>query len=102
MDCPLLYRAGLGSVCLCCDVLGTKMAPGDNDQPVSGLHGDHQLWAVLAAQNPFRFGANTPSGAEPISATAHHFRYEFCPRGALLESARKTIPQTKTILRFEA
>jgi hypothetical protein len=49
MDCLLVYGASLSSVRLCCDVLGTKIAPDDNDQPIPGLHRDHQLRVVLAA-----------------------------------------------------
>jgi len=48
-DCRLLYCAGVGSVHPRFDVLGAKMAPDGDDQPISGLHWDYQLRAVLAA-----------------------------------------------------
>ena len=102
MDCFFLHCVSLGIIHLRFDVFETKMAPSGDEQPIPDLYRDHQLRALLVAQNSFRHRANSSPGPESLLAAPNYFRRKFCASRALLESVGKAVSELEEIFRIEA
>ena len=101
MDCLLVYGAGFGFLGIPRVIFSTEMAADVDDQPLSDIYREHQLWLVFAAQNTFRYCASPPSGPKSFPAVPVYFGHRLYSRDTILVLPREAVLEPKAILRIE-
>src|SRR5271169_4703557 len=98
MDRFFLNRSGLGVIRLSGSVLEAEVVAGSFDEPISGLHGNHQLWNLLTPKNSARCCEVIPPGQARVSGATDHCCCYLRDGGPVLECSREAVPEAETLV----